>query len=241
LALGVVLSRWRHWARPDSACWGLYALCLFTVLTVGTTTGAVVLTGQFEEKASFRYLLVPALLPFLLLALLPGLVRREGVRRGLAAGALGLLALAAGGSVLRHPWRLEGPLRSGHYPPLVECLDTLRARHGLEWGVAGYWTAKSVTMFSRTGLRVHQVSAEGGVNHWISNLDWYLDRRGEGSDYTFILPQGLDVAALQARFGPPRETLQCDEHEVLVYGPALDARLRAGFVEGGAGRGASTD
>jgi hypothetical protein len=234
LALGVVLSRWRTWARPGSACWGLYALCLFTVLAVGTNTGAVVLTGQFEEKAHFRYLLVPALLPFLGLALVPGLLRGERARRAVAVAGLGLVALAAGVSVLRHPWRTEGPLRSDYAPPLVECLDSQRARQGLEWGVAGYWAAKSVTMFSRTGLRVHQVTPDGGVNHWISNIDWYLDRRGEGSDYTFILSEGLDLAALRARYGPPRETLHCGHHEVLVYGPALDAPLRAAFAAGGA-------
>lgn len=234
LALGVVLSRWRTWARPGSEGWGLYALCLFTLLALGTNTGAVMLTGQFEGKAHFRYLLVPALFPFLGLALLPAFVRSGRVRRGLTAGTLGLVALAAGVSVLRHPWRTEGPLRSDFYPPLVECLDSQRARHGLEWGVADYWTAKYVTMFSRAGLRVHQVTPEGGVNHWISNLDWYLDRRGEGSDYTFIVSQGLDAAALRARYGPPRETLRCGDSEVWTYGDALDAPLRAAFAAGGA-------
>ncbi|WP_426754485.1 hypothetical protein [Myxococcus sp. Y35] len=229
LAAGCVVSR-RAWAAPGSERWALYALCLFIVLVLGTTLGAVVLTGQFENKGNFRYLLVPALLPFLLLAFLPALLQHEPLRRALSVGALGLVAAALAGSMLRHPWRAEGPLTSGFHPPLVECLDARRARHGLGWGVADYWVAKLVTTFSRTGLRVHQVLPDGRLYHWINNLDWYLGRRGDDSDYTFVITQGLSTDAFTAKYGAPREVFHCGGFEVFLYGRDLDAPLRAQFA-----------
>ncbi|NPC80397.1 hypothetical protein HPC49_19495, partial [Pyxidicoccus fallax] len=130
----------------------------------------------------------------------------------------------------RKPWRTGGPFVTGYVPALVTCLEAHRERHGLEWGVADYWDARLVSLFSRTGMWVNPVSAEGHTSQWIMNVDWYLDRRGEQSDYTFVITRQLDAAAIQRRFGAPRATFQCDGAEVFVYGEGLDPALRDGFA-----------
>jgi hypothetical protein len=220
-ALAVVVARRKDWTAPDSPRWGLYGACLFTLLSVGSTTSAVVLTGTFVDKSAIRYLVVPIMLPLLGVALVVGLPRW---RRGATLAALVLVAATAGAAVLRHPWGTEGPLLSRFYPDTVRCLDEHQARFGLKWGVGDYWQAKYVSMFSRTGLRVNQLQSDGSLHGWINNRDWYLDPRGE---YTFVITHGLDMEAFQARFGPPRDTFRCDAWEVFVYGGALDGPLRA--------------
>lgn len=220
-ALAVVVARRKEWTAPDSPRWGLYAACLFTLLSLGSTTGAVVLTGTFVDASAVRYLVVPLMLPLLGLALVAGLARW---RRRAAVAALVLVAGAWGTAVLRRPWRTEGPLLSGFYPDLVRCLDENQARYGLGWGVSSYWHAKYVSMFSRTGLRVNQLHPDGLPYDWINSRDWYLDPRGQ---YTFVITDELDMAAFHTRFGEPRERFRCDWLEVHVYGPALDAPLRA--------------
>lgn len=227
-AVAVVVARRRRWTTLDSPWWGLYAVCLYAVLAVGANVSAVVLTGL---PFSFRYTLVPLLLPFLLVAFAGARVPHARWRRWLSLGALGLAAVAWGTFIARHPWRLQGPLLSSHSPPLVECLDRHQASHGLAWGVSDYWNAKLVSMFSRTGLRVNQLAAEGHGYHWINNSDWYLDRRGPRSDYNFVITSGLDMESFQRRYGPPRDTFRCEGVEILVYGEGFDAALRAALAE----------
>lgn len=229
--VAVLVARCRQWTSPASPRWGVYAVGLFGVLELGTNTGAVVLTGLFGDSTCIRYLPLPVLFPFLGLAFAAGLVPRETWQRVLGAAALGVVAVAWGVSFARNPWRTEGPLVSDYYPPLVACLDAHRERHGLAWGVGDYWNAKFVSLFSRTGLWVNQVVHEGRTHPWINNVDWYLGRHGERSDYTFVIPERLDMAAFKRRYGEPRATFQCDGVDVYVYGDGFDSALRDAFAD----------
>lgn len=125
----------------------------------------------------------------------------------------------------RKPWRTEGPFVTDDYPRLIACLDENRERHGLEWGVADDWDARLVSLFSRTGLWGNQVLPEGHTHPWIMNVDWYLARRGERSDSTFIITRRPSSGS-SAR----RARLSCDGAEVLVYGEGLDSALREAFA-----------
>ncbi|RKH88704.1 hypothetical protein, partial [Corallococcus sp. AB038B] len=80
-AVVVLVARRRQWTVPGSPRWGLYAVCLFGVLALGTSVGAVVLTGLFGDLMGIRYLLLPILFPFLGLACAAGLVPRETWQR----------------------------------------------------------------------------------------------------------------------------------------------------------------
>ncbi|MCY1020578.1 hypothetical protein [Pyxidicoccus sp. MSG2] len=230
-AVAVLVARRRQWTASGSPRGGVYAVCLFGVLALGTNVGAVVLTGLFRDDTCFRYLPMSLLLPFLGLAFAAGLVPRETWQRALGAVALGVVAVAWGGTFARNPWRTEGPLVSGYYPRLVACLDENRERHGLAWGVGDYWNAKFVSLFSRTGLWVNQVEGEGRVQPWITNVDWYLARHGERPDHTFVITERLDMAGFKRRFGEPRASFQCEGVEVFVYGDGFDTALRDAFAD----------
>lgn len=230
-ALLVLVARRKPWTAPDSPEWRLYAVCLFTVLAVGANVGAVVATGLFVDADGFRYLLLPLLLPLFGVCLVATWVRHERWQRWVGAGVLGLVAVWSGLLLARHPWRTEGTQVTHFTPFLVECLDRNQARYGLARGVADYWNAKITSMFSRTGLRAIQLSPEGRIYHWISNVDWYQDRRGPRPEYNFVISEGLDMEAVQRRYGSPRETFHCGEAAIHVYGEDFDARLRAALAE----------
>jgi hypothetical protein len=227
----VLVTRRKQWMASGSPEWRLYAVCLFTVLAVGANVGAVVATGLFTDLDSFRYLLLPLLLPLWGVGLVGVWVRQERWQRWIATGALVLVAIWGSSLMVRHPWRMEGPRVTQYVPSLVECLDQNQARYGLARGVSSYWNAKRVSMFSRMGLRVTQLVTEGHAYHWISNVDWYLDRRGPRPEYNFIISEDLDMEAFQRRFGSPRETFRCGEAMIHVYGEDFDARLRAALAE----------
>jgi hypothetical protein len=231
-ALSVVVLRRKQWTAPDSPRWRLYAVCLFTVLAVGANMGVVVATGLFADPDSFRYLLLPVLFPLFGVCCAGLWVPRERWQRLLGAGGLGLVAVWGGWLMAHHPWRTEGPWISQFSPPVVRCLDENQARYGLARGVSDYWNAKSVTMFSRTGLRTNQLVHEGRTYHWINNIDWYLDRRGPRPEYNFVIAEGLDMEAFQRQYGSPRETFRCGELvEIHVYGEDFDATLRAALAD----------
>lgn len=230
LALVAVVVACRRWAAPASARWGLYAVCLYALLALGSTTGAVLLTGLFYDRGGLRYLLLPVLLPFMVLPLSVGLLARAAWQRALAAGALGAVALGWGMLIAAHPWQTAGPSLAAYTPPLVGCLDAQQARLGQGRGVSDYWNAKRVSLFSRTGLQVVQLSSELRPEHWISNIDWYLQRSGPHPAYTFVVTERLDTALLRTRFGEPRETFRCGSVEVYVYGEGFDEALRSSLA-----------
>ncbi|MCP3142832.1 hypothetical protein [Pyxidicoccus xibeiensis] len=230
-AVAVLVVRCRQWTAPASERWGVYAVCLFGVLALGTNAGAVVVTGLFKDPTCIRYLPLSLLFPFLGLAFAAGLVPRETWQRALGAGALGVVALAWGVTFARNPWRTEGPFVSGYQARIAACLDANRERHGLGWGVADYWNARLASLFSRTGLWVNQVVGDGDTYPWINNLDWYLARRGERSDYTFVITENLDMVGFKRKFGEPRATFFCEHVEVYVYGKGFDSALRNAFAD----------
>lgn len=230
-AVGVLVARRGQWTASLSERWGVYAVCLFGVLAVGSNVGAVVVTGLFGDATCLRYLPLPLVFPFLGLAFAAGLVPRETWQRALGAGALGVVSLALLVTFARKPWRTEGPFVSGFQEPISACLDANRERYGLGWGVADYWNAKLVSLFSRSGLWVNQVAGDGTTYPWINNVEWYLARRGERSDYTFVLTENLDTVGLRRRFGEPRAKFFCEHIEVYVYGEGFDAALRDAFAD----------
>lgn len=206
-------------------------LWAFILLLIGSNVAAVALTGQFQDRTGFRYLMVPILMPLFALALLPLRLRSPLVALKTAAASCALvggawIAFTIGDA---RAGCLGGPGEA--YPPLVACLDAHRDRYRLERGLSDYWKAKEVWMFSRTGLRVVQLTQDGKPYHWINNADWYEERRPGASAYNFILPSGLDVSALRERYGEPSSTFECPGSAVWVYEEdALDSRARAGFA-----------
>ncbi len=88
-------------------------------------------------------------------------------------------------------------------PPLARFVDEIQAKHGLRFGISGYWDAIPINMFSRTGLRTAHVQG---------NLDPFL----------YCSHGSLYFGDARAGVPPPEVTfVVADDENVDLLGVAL--------------------
>ncbi|MFO0840994.1 MAG: hypothetical protein U0797_01165 [Gemmataceae bacterium] len=117
----------------------------------------------------------------------------------------------------------------------AESLAKAIAAHGVRCGYAGFWEAK-VLCVAHPGHPASQLTPDGSVFPWLTNLDYYFtDRRpelGRGIpryEYLF-LSRRQDISLGQhpfwTRFGPPAAVVECGLDTVLVYNRPSDVGFR---------------
>lgn len=114
-------------------------------------------------------------------------------------------------------------------PQLARCLDDHYELLNSQYGLGDYWTSKSVTLFSKKGIRVNPLSYNLTVYYWYNNLNWYFGKT-KFPDYGFIMTNGLHREEILKRFGDPSLILDCG-HEVFVYNRKTDESVRNFFNE----------
>jgi hypothetical protein len=75
-------------------------------------------------------------------------------------------------------------------PPLVEFLDQLAPSENLRYGYAGYWQARTITLFSSRRLRAYAVDGVLNPLFWVSNRQWYrasLEDRSKRPHIDFVV------------------------------------------------------
>jgi hypothetical protein len=60
-----------------------------------------------------------------------------------------------------------------YYPPYVEMVDQVVADENLKFGLANYWDAKYITMFSKSGVKIYAALDDLNAYYHVSNQDWY--------------------------------------------------------------------
>jgi hypothetical protein len=110
-------------------------------------------------------------------------------------------------------------------PPLTQFMDQVASREHLKYGFAGYWQARPITLFSRTGLRAYAVDGSMNPYLWVSNLQWYEQLRrkdGKGYQVDFVILDDplwkLSRESAVSTFGEPREELRFENTRILIYG-----------------------
>jgi hypothetical protein len=198
-------------------------VCLLACLS---NIGAVLLVGLGPFALAFpRYTLVLVLLPFLFLSvfvrLLPGRISRVGVALAVVAavGAVAQLGVRAPTFAWRH---LRQP-----YPALARAVDELARERGLRYGLADYWSARTMSLLSREGVRLKTLAGNGAP--WLhgDNPNSYLllgpaDR--SLPPYRFIVlargprPCAISADAVLGLYGEPTERRIVDaEWEIWLY------------------------
>jgi hypothetical protein len=152
--------------------------------------------------------------------------------RGPARRVCLVLALAAAAPLAVSALRpAQPPIPTAPAPSLAAWLD----RHGLRYGIAGYWDASTLTVDSGGAVRVRAVvrTHDGFAMYgWETRQDWYLPRL---HDATFAVADDAPTAAdpidadmlgsteYEAFLGKPAEVYRIDGRTVLVYpGNLLD-------------------
>lgn len=200
------LQAWRRGEEPDRVT---------QVLLVGMAVdvAAYLFSNQPIDVMTSRYLI-----PFLAFgSVLAGRVGADWLwsgRQRWAAAAVGLVYLAFMAISLRTP---AAP------SPEADLVAFLESHH-LEYGVAAYWQASSVTVQSGGRVRVRAVVAtrpHPSAYAWESEGSWY-DPSVPGNDARFVVTdtsdsRSVDESALEGTFGLPAEQYRVGPYEVFVW------------------------
>ncbi len=200
--------------RPESPerarGWFVWA---FGALSIGASlTFTVALYVDFDSYRYFEpalFMLVP-----IAVALLARSVRVRAALPALAVAALlgSCVQIARAGTLVPGTlsWR----------PDLAECLGRLRTQYGLQAGLAGFWTARPLTVGFDHALQVDQISADGSARFYNNDPRWYDESLADPAlppAYRFIVLRELDGTQLAARFGPPEHVAACVDTQVWIY------------------------
>ncbi len=221
--------------------YGLYFLCLFTIILLPVSLVSITASGEFRDLSSLRFYQIFITLPFLILAgalnLYAPTFSESRLAYGFSVGTVSCLVLIflfnfesikprpfTVADVRNHKgtWEME----------LTQCLDANKERYNLRYGIGTFWVARAVTLLSSKGVRIynaHTYPAE--MIHYMSNIDWYTGE-GHGAHphpfYNFIVVTGdLNKNEIIARNGMPRDTLKCSNTEILIY----DGNFHHRFME----------
>ncbi len=207
---------------------------LFFILSALGTVAAVIVTGNFPNQFSTRYLLSTLILPLIVgwPLLLTHLVP---VKRGLAqpSGSLALSSVAGLLLVLAQPfsqWQALVTLPKST-DPFVTCLDQATRDRQLRNGLAHYWQAMYLSLLSQNDLHVVQVYPDLTPHLWNNNRAWYrtsfdfvITDVGPASEYA------IRTETVLQRLGEPADQFECGDSLVLVYNRPTDLQLQACFA-----------
>lgn len=107
-----------------------------------------------------------------------------------------------------------------YYPGIVSCTDRFARETGARYGVAEYWNAKRITMFSREGVRVYTVFHDMAIWHHVMNENWYY-RGGKGfhgdPDFRFVVMERMDTVAVDTLLGKPVFVYPCGRPDTQIF------------------------
>ncbi|MEQ1759484.1 MAG: hypothetical protein ABL986_14280 [Vicinamibacterales bacterium] len=141
-----------------------------------------------------------------------------GRRAFLAASAFSILSvLALGGSALN--LAKENGLSTRLYPSEISCIDSALDQENLTSGIAQYWEAKHLQMFSRLDLNVAQYLEDLEEMRWITSGKYFR------ATYDFAIVSEdaeptykISADALFRLNGAPTKVVPCGSQSVYVYG-----------------------
>jgi hypothetical protein len=109
---------------------------------------------------------------------------------------------------------LRGGMSSflNYYPQKVECMDSLAREHGLKAGVATYWEAKYISMFSKEDLRIFTIFESLSPWYHVMNDNWYYFEDGSKEKpriFNFLITKNIHYENIEKYLGQPVDTLHC--------------------------------
>ncbi|MDA3779222.1 MAG: hypothetical protein PF487_03165 [Bacteroidales bacterium] len=112
-----------------------------------------------------------------------------------------------------------------YYPKKVKSIDKAAEKNKLKYGVANYWYAKYVTMFSEQNIRLYTVYDNLCPWYHVMNENWYYkNNQGKYKDpeFTFIISNNINDKAIIEKLGVSKDTIKCiNDMTILKYEPFL--------------------
>lgn len=181
---------------------------LFASIFLASTGLALLVTGLSNRGFTVRYILPYIFLPPLFLFIL----LNESKAKLLAAAFFcsSLLALLT----THHKEASSGQL----YPDVVRCVDELAQKHKVSRGIAQYWDAIPIYVFSGVGLDVVPVLADGSPTRWMFNTSEYAGK------FSFAIIDNsasgfyrISREAIERRLKKKPFEYQCFDKTVLIF------------------------
>lgn len=82
-----------------------------------------------------------------------------------------------------------------YYPKKAQELDSICRSNDFKYGIANYWNTKRYNLFTKQGIFINSVYADGNIHEFASNINWYY-----GKNYDFIITDKLDTSAIAKRY-----------------------------------------
>ncbi len=196
-------------------------LNIFVLNSVGASIAvsiAIVVFGIFDDVWRLRYfncaVFMPAIIAaFLMAAWVENLVvgwnatRREALLNVAAALTIvGSAAIVAGTRI-----DLKAPNQS-----LLKCLEQEHAVAGM----ADFWNASPLVLFSHWKYHVVQIGADGSPYYWMTNRAW-VDHDWSNPErpprYSFIVMKYLPAGQIVDAYGRPDRIVTCEGTEIWFY------------------------
>jgi hypothetical protein len=195
----------RNWKCTDSC---VVKQNLFASLILVSTVLALLVTGLSNRDFAVRYLLPYIFLPPLFLFIL----LNEKQAKFLAAIVFcsSLLAL-----ISTHEKKATSVQL---YPDVVRCVDALAQKSKVSRGIAQYWDAIPIYVFSDVGLNVVPVLADGSPTRWMYNSSEYAGKfsfaviDNSASDFYRISRKAIEQRLTRRPF-----EYQCFDRTVLIF------------------------
>lgn len=200
------------------------------LITMGSIVGTVLSVvdfGLWLDLNSLRFLMPLMLLPLVLVGLIAvNILERCRPEGGAIAGGVVLIAACA----VCIPGRSAAPVTSAvYYPPRLVQFDNIVRKYHLHNGFAQYWQARPLSLENKTGTLVHAITDKLLPSFWISNPRNLVTRKTAVNGYPpfdFIIPTGLNRAAVLKKFGEPAVVAPADDLEVFIYNRPQDVLVR---------------
>lgn len=216
-------------SRGDNSTELVLFLIIFYFFSLIITLGALIVSGNWADKGSIRYIQPLYFLPLFFLALILAVYNDRKAFR-LKVILLCTVVIFSLRHIIPEAVTLLAANLRLPYPEMVQCLDRVVTNYDLQYGYSDYWNAKYTTILSRSKVRVNQVQSNMHIYNWINNPAWYINKVGEGSGqypkYQFILTEQLSKAEIEARFGQPAIRKQCPGTEIYIYNRKSDVAFR---------------
>ncbi|HVC32897.1 MAG TPA: hypothetical protein VNL16_05255 [Chloroflexota bacterium] len=192
-------------------------LASYVVASCLATLAFVLGCHLYVNGATLRYLAPLVYSPVLVVLLAVGLLAERAPRAWTARGrwiaGSGVIA-AALGTALSGPGATVPDLFPA--PADAACFAGI----GSAAGLADYWDAKPLIMFSGHRLQVAAVVSDGTPFLWADNAFWYVEswmEPGHPPRFSFIVMRRLDPTAIARRYGQPDRVVACAGSAIWWY------------------------
>jgi hypothetical protein len=205
---------------------------IFALSAIGAASAvsiAVVGMGIFIDTATLRYCICAVFMPGMIVASLAA-ARIDGLLAGWnPACRETALNVAAAATICASAAVLIGGVRLDFNAPNSALLECLR-QHKATAGMADYWTASPLILFSHWKYQIVQISGDGRPYYWMNNSAWMTHDWADPTQvprFSFIVMQNLPPDRIADAYGRPDEIVNCDGTEVWFYAniQQLTARL----------------